>query len=460
MLDVLLKHPESEVLDFKRELALDRKGIVELAKDLGAMQVRGGHLVIGVAEREGLPEVVGIPEEQWRDLDEARLRAKVSKYLPEPLDLLVQQHDIDGRRVALVYVGPHPDGFAEFAADGAYEREAGGSVVVFRAGEVFTRRGSSSVRMTAREIADAVTIRNVTSPALAAPDLSDAANFAATVEQLLIQEGSSARLKLVIVRGAQELEAAVRGGDRPTALRLVDRVTDLVAIAIVEQNDLLLDQALEVLIDSYNIPTVGGEWLWWNITVRIRAAGALAVRLSHWAAIRPLLKQRPVQDRGFWGNWIRHASVMAARADLAAEAKLVDAVAQVAVSLPSLVPDGLTQPSQVRRSVCAWEFLSSLAAVAMQPGDPEDAFFPYFVYCGQDIWPAADRLVTDVSMRAAIIGSADDQALADALHVVCHRASRRAEVGVFFEGLGFGSAERFFVEHPPSDEAVARMRQF
>jgi hypothetical protein len=87
-----------------------------------------------------------VPPETLRRYDEATLRPRLHRYLPEPISILANGHDVDGDSVVLIYVAPHPEGCAFFRADGQYERE-GKPVVAFSEGEVFWRDGTSSVRM-------------------------------------------------------------------------------------------------------------------------------------------------------------------------------------------------------------------------------------------------------------------------------------------------------------------------
>lgn len=73
--------------------------------------------------------------------DESRLRAKVKRYLPEPLAMRTARHDLDGALLVLVYIGAHPDGFLIINADGQTRDK-----VVFRRGDVFVRHGTASER--------------------------------------------------------------------------------------------------------------------------------------------------------------------------------------------------------------------------------------------------------------------------------------------------------------------------
>jgi len=142
---LLSEQTESETLDYKEAFDLSHKADeVELAKDLGAMQFSGGYVVIGADSRGRLTN--RFTPSHAALLDEARLRKKMAKYLPEPLDLLAATHELDGHPVGIIYVGPHRDCFAVFRANGQYLKADGTVVIVFRQGEVFARHGSSSER--------------------------------------------------------------------------------------------------------------------------------------------------------------------------------------------------------------------------------------------------------------------------------------------------------------------------
>lgn len=136
---------EADVLDYKRRLdPNDRRDIVELAKDVAAMQSSGGHIVVGVDDR-GIPS--GHMTSALADrFDEAQLSHKLARYLPEPIGLLVARHDVDGHPVVLMQVLPSSAGFCVLKADGAYDRGGGRQELVFRQGDVFVRHGTRSER--------------------------------------------------------------------------------------------------------------------------------------------------------------------------------------------------------------------------------------------------------------------------------------------------------------------------
>jgi hypothetical protein len=138
--ELLAEQHESERLDYKRELDLrDKRAELELIKDIAAMQPLGGYIVIGADDR-GAPSGA-LTQEQARHLDETIVRAKAARFLPEPLVLRLARHTVDANELVLLYVGPHPDGFVIFKADG----NVGGDII-FRQGEVFVRHGSASER--------------------------------------------------------------------------------------------------------------------------------------------------------------------------------------------------------------------------------------------------------------------------------------------------------------------------
>lgn len=147
LLELLGAAHEHEGLDYKRRVDLnERRDELELVKDISAMSASGGYLVIG-ADDGGQPSGM-MTDADALLFDESRLRAKLKRYLPEPLSLRTARHDLDGSVIVLVYVGAHPNGFVIVAADGQVADK-----VVFRRGDVFLRHGTASERWVPEDFA-------------------------------------------------------------------------------------------------------------------------------------------------------------------------------------------------------------------------------------------------------------------------------------------------------------------
>jgi len=143
--ELLALQAEYPELDYKQMIDLSGiAGLVELAKDVGAMQVRGGYIVAGV-DAHGAP-VADMDSIDTRSFDEANLVPKLLGYLPQPLELRSRVLERDGHTVVLIYIGRHPSGCAIFHTTGQYEKK-GKMEVIFRAGDVFWRDGTRSVRI-------------------------------------------------------------------------------------------------------------------------------------------------------------------------------------------------------------------------------------------------------------------------------------------------------------------------
>ena len=146
---------ESEVLDYKSTFdPTDRRGVVEIAKDIGAMMRRGGHLVIGADSTGQIVERGGIDPQHRQQFDEANLRAKVGRYLGTDFEMHTALHDVNGVLVGVIHVVPNRRGFLAFSADGTYPdpRDPNRMQTSFREGDIYVRRGTASVRANQEEI--------------------------------------------------------------------------------------------------------------------------------------------------------------------------------------------------------------------------------------------------------------------------------------------------------------------
>jgi hypothetical protein len=101
-----------------------KEGFLEFTKDVGAMQARGGYIVAGV-NGSGEP-IDAMNTCDLRMLDEASLAPKLSKYLPDPIEIRLGIHELDGNTIVLIYVGRHPNGYAIFHTDGQYDKWVAG----------------------------------------------------------------------------------------------------------------------------------------------------------------------------------------------------------------------------------------------------------------------------------------------------------------------------------------------
>jgi predicted HTH transcriptional regulator len=146
---------ESEILDYKRELNLSdaaakTRALVETAKDVAAMASgRGGHIVVG-ADGRGQP-TGRVTAADAEHLDEARLRPRLERYLPDGLRIHTATHEVDGKILVLIHVSPHEDGLVIMKKKGSYKQGAD-EKTTFREGDIFIRRGTESRRIGQSEI--------------------------------------------------------------------------------------------------------------------------------------------------------------------------------------------------------------------------------------------------------------------------------------------------------------------
>ena len=145
---LLAEGHEHERLDFKEMFtAEDKDAWAEIAKDVGAMQVDGGHIVLG-AHDDGTPSGK-LTEAQARLLDESVVRSKLRRWVSEPFKVRAAAYDVAGSWVGIIYVAPNPDGFGVFQHDAS----SGPKPPSFRSGDVFARHGTASERWRQSDIA-------------------------------------------------------------------------------------------------------------------------------------------------------------------------------------------------------------------------------------------------------------------------------------------------------------------
>jgi hypothetical protein len=484
LLGLQTEYPE---LDYKRFIDLSTtEGKVELAKDVGAMQVRGGYIVVGV-DGHGVPS--GALDESDRGLfDESRLAPMLLRWLPEPLAIRSRVTERDGHVVAVIYVGPHPAGCAFFIRDGTYMRGTQ-EVVAFRARDAFWRDGTRSVRMTQHGFEQVVRRRVAAereawlaeqeelrrreraeiraayetqaqseAPLGALTFGADIAALQTTVLELLRRDDGVALRYLLndsVVRARHRIE----DDDIETGLGdVLDKLACVAATFLEYERDDWFAKTIAVLTQIYSMPL--GEHdaerfgylanihpgetaprVWLRIMERLYGVGALAVRRERWAAIRTLTLQHPSRLTDYDPNWLRHALTMASRAqhleeqreDGRVQLSLLALVRAQVARLDCLRPDGVApDDEEVTTSLVQFDVLSNVVAIDGADSTEGRVFYPNFARFRQTrIQGIVERLLTDSEMRAALFRH-EDRALASALAVIGQRARQE---GFRFDGF-------------------------
>lgn len=517
LLELLDVQTELPTLDYKRQCDLSgAAGTVELVKDIGAMGILGGYLVVGADDSGG---VTGLPAGQAALFDQATLSAKAAKYLPAGLELRSTVHKLDDGsgpcEVALVWVGPHPDGWCVFTRDGDYTDAATGKgKTAFRAGDVYARHGTRSEPWTQSDIAAARSAlvarakdawrtehREETQRALqdllagasvaAGPSGAftwqlDAAGFeAATVELLRRDDDVPVRRMLrAATAEAQRLLLTPGNTDASDLTVLLDRVATVAALALDLRRPALRDLAVRTLLDLYGwavqdlrVHTSAHlltPVLWLRIAERLYAIGALAVRLQDWPAVRGLalapVPQLARERRR--SSWHRDALTQASRARLFTEQQpngqtrdlsLLLFGRAVAAAQPVLRPDlpgevspSYAGPDPLLDSLCQFDLLAAVVSAAAAGATDERALFAvsYPNYARADGSRAnaiVGPLVFDPELRSALLPDVADDQLALVLELADRAAAREGQAYWGWEGYTDPRVQAFVQSHLPGD---------
>jgi hypothetical protein len=475
---LLSEQTESETLDYKATCDLSQKrDEIELAKDLGAMLMLGGFVVIGADSRGKLSGL--LEPAQAAMLDEARLRAKMAKYLPEPFDLLAASHTIDGRLAGVIYIGPHEDCLAVFKADGQYRDAKGRDIVVFRKGDVFARHGSSSEAWRQgdidlikrcieerrkegwrREFTEDLEQMGIGRRAAALTE-GPAANFtwrldaatfqAATVE--LLRRRDRIPLQLLAIRAPEDAARLRITGDQSEFQTLIDRLACLATTGITLEQRWLAELGIEALGRVYDLGSrdvqtaeaIAPAMLWLSVIERVYSIGGYAVRRGDWRTVRYLALRtgEPENSRRFYKTWIRHALTMAARAGLfrseqggrSIELSLLSLAQEITRQEACLRPDADAEDERVLNSLCQFDALAALTAIADAKSLESHVYYTSFArFFSYRTEPAISRLISDPAMRKWLFPGTDPE-LADALREVHRMASREAFAYAGWDGF-------------------------
>ena len=137
---------ESENLDYKANIGFEpgpkiaTGDMLAITKDIAAMQIDGGFLILGADDQGNPTGAITLPVDEVRNcFDESRLRSQLKRYISEPFAISSAVHQIDGKTLVILFVAPRPDGFCIFNNEGNHNGRS-----VFRKGEVYARHGSAS----------------------------------------------------------------------------------------------------------------------------------------------------------------------------------------------------------------------------------------------------------------------------------------------------------------------------
>jgi len=489
---LLAEAAESEMLDYKEVLdLLSTQDEVELAKDLGAMQVHGGFVVVGADSHGRVTS--RLTQAQADLLDEARIRAKMARFIPEPFDLLAAQHEIDGHPLVLIYAGPHRDCFAVFRADGQYRNAAGRDVVRFRQGEVFARHGSASERWRQedideirrclterekeewrRELRDdierigigAAGRRIATGSAASFTWQLDASTFQAAAVELL-RTSDTIPIRLLLRSAGTDARTLAERGDFDDIKTLLNRISCLGALGLTLKLREIADETFTSLGAAYDVGfrlqannPAGSARLWLDVLERVYVLGALAVRESDWSAVRSLALRRgePDDRRQFYRTWVRHGITMAARANLFTRSEndqqvqrsLLSLAHEVARREDCLRPDLAPDDELLLDSICQFDILAALAAISDATSLDARYYYTAFAWFYTNrTEPAIVRLLTDPVLRQAVFPGSDDD-LAAALRELDRRARAEAMRIAGWDGFTDERILRFMGNHPDS----------
>lgn len=468
---LLALETEYATLDFKRSSDLgEKRDLVELVKDVGAMSVRGGYLVIGV-DGQGIPTGL-LTEAQARHFDEAQLHSKLRKWLPATLEICSQVHEIDGHRVGLVYVAPYPAGCVFFRADGQHDQAGKASKVVFREGEVFFRDGTESVRLNqhglelviqqrvaherelweaqhaesyrrlAAEVRRGAVGQQVAEGAAAEFNLALEPDVLVETAIELMRREDDIPLRRMLLGAVVEVRALLESGDEDGVVGVIDRLTSVAAASLELRRRAWFELVIEAVGSIYgvgyegsvvvNVPPRGPSLLWLTIIEHVMALGSLAVRRQDWAAVGDLATQQHPQMQGLYRSWLQHAMAMAHRAGLLTVRNDgtgdVDSVLgrarNVVRRLAWLRADTAPEDEGVLNGLTQFDFLASL--ITMSNSNNNTSNYPDFArYRGERTQSVARLVLTDPALRQCVYPG-DDHQLAVALNEIDREAQRVA----------------------------------
>lgn len=439
---LLARSAESDDLDYKSTWDPgERSDLVELCKDIAAMESlsNGGYVLVGSDDRGNPSGTFSVTDPS--KFDEQKIRSRVVSVLGEPIDLSCSLHRFGDHDFFVLGVGPNRDGMRIMPKDGEYPGKT-----VWREGDVFVRRGTSSIRWNqheARGIVERIvaarkddwrrdileTIR-VATPVYEADGYVNinvevpAETFAPAVTELM-RRHDEIGLDLLIrktVTGAIEIVEGIEPeSDRSAvAAELGDQLErlDIIAILSARYEPATFSQVLEGFqriydavdkqtdIDYATFFPEGQR----EVLTHAYAIGAALVAEKRWPELAALVRLAPVKVLdGFWPSLLRKAEVRIARANLlqdenGARIGLIEASKPVTARLFSLLGesrDGDLTNLLVEVDVYRGIATSSTTKLGAYPN--------FSLYNSPRAETAFRRLLDEPSARAALFAGSDEE---------------------------------------------------
>jgi hypothetical protein len=487
---LLRRKAEATNLDYKTTWnPADKGSVVELCKDIAAMESEagGGYIVVG-ADDFGNPSGMFNPTNP-ADFDEQRIRSKVVRVLGEPIDFSSALHTYEDNHYVLLGIGANHDGMRIMQKDAEYEGKK-----IWREGEVFIRRGTSSMRWNqheARGILERViarrkeewredifeTIRRATPSTDQAGFINVSVeqpigSFVITVTELIRRNdvvGLDVLARRTVGRARVITEAAALGDSDTSAAaaELGQQLNRLNLIAALSARygasrgfTEVLDgyRAIYSAIDDDRMEypqrfTAGHR----AILINLFALGAILVNEERWQQVAALARITPAHTHdGYWKTLLRKAEVMAARADdlNTVDEDGVSRVGAIAAAesstryLSQLLDDG--PEVEATTLLVQFDVMRGITTAGPNQGDDYDlgSYTNFALYSSERSEPAFLTVLTNPDALRALFPSKD----LDTLRFVYQRldAAARRE-GVRYHGWrGFRNPQLVkFVEGGP-----------
>ena len=427
---------ESDRLDYKRQCNInDSPAFVELVKDIAAMMVKGGYIVIG-ANDDGTPSE-HVDESSFSSFDSEKLTSKVQSFIDGPFQLHSRVLELQGHHYLVIHVLPHLHGFAILKRDGQNKS----SKPVFRAGEIFIRHDTKSERCnqgdieliqgqivnifrerwmteSAEHLQQVLSTQVLTNAARLNPQRIawdiDLEEFESVFQQLLIQgEEDSIRLMLIQSRSIVE-QSLTRNDPLIDYTAVLDRLLAMTTLTAQLSRTELFKEIISAFHRIYELPIssdgLSTRWtqdksneVWESILVRLYALGGLVVRLHRWEFLPLIFDTKVRGETGRrYGNWIRHGITMAARSrpysysNATHEFNPIALATQMTADIEALHPESFNDEDMWLSSICQFDFLNCVFREIHDGREVEASYYPSFaIYRSSRTEPVAVQLTTD-----------------------------------------------------------------